>query len=245
MRHSLVRRLQRIFAILSFTAIFAIAMIVARIFGMELPWSQDPNAQGLVLQAFDRQVVLISGHAGYDSGAVCTDAGDNVLLTEADVNAQVSRQAAELLRAAGADVEIFDEYDPRLEGLQAEVLLSIHADSCIDASGYKAAYYTYSTIPQVEQRILDCIDLHYAAVTGLPLHPDTVTHNMTEYHAFRRIAPETPAAILELGFLGGDQALLTTQSERVARGVADSLLCFLRDETTPPTAIPSGASTEP
>ncbi|MCC6169956.1 MAG: N-acetylmuramoyl-L-alanine amidase [Caldilineaceae bacterium] len=227
---------------MSLAAFFAIALIVARILGMDMPWSQAPNAQNLVLQAFNRQVALISGHAGYDSGAVCTDAGDNVLLTEADVNAQVSRQAAELLRAAGADVEIFDEYDPRLENLQAEVLLSIHADSCIDASGYKAAYYTYSAIPQIEQRILDCIDLHYAAVTGLPPHPDTVTHNMTEYHAFRRIAPETPAAILELGFLGGDQALLTAQTERVARGVADSLLCFLRDKTAAPTVTAPGES---
>lgn len=228
---------------MSLAAIFAIALVVARILGVEMPWPQSPNAQSLVLQAFNRQVVLVSGHAGYDSGAVCTDAGDNVLLTEADVNAQVSRQAAKLLRAAGADVEIFDEYDPRLENLQAEVLLSIHADSCIDASGYKAAYYTYSAIPQVEQRILDCIDLRYAAVTGLPPHPDTVTHNMTEYHAFRRIAPDTPAAILELGFLGGDQALLTTQSERVARGVADSLLCFLRDEAAASTVTAPAATT--
>lgn len=219
---------------MSFTAFFAIALIVARSVGMDTPWPQEPKAQSVVLQAFNRQVVLISGHAGYDSGAVCTGPDDTVLLTEADVNAQVSRQAADLLRVAGADVEIFDEYDPRLENLQAEVLLSIHADSCIDASGYKAAYYTYSTIPQIEQRILDCLDLHYAAVTGLPLHPDTVTHNMTEYHAFRRIAPDTPAAILELGFLGGDQVLLTTQTDRVARGVADSLLCFLRGETTNP-----------
>jgi N-acetylmuramoyl-L-alanine amidase len=231
-RHLLVRRLQRIFAVISFTAFFAIALIAARIFGMEIPWSQEPNAQSVVPEAFSHQVVLISGHAGNDSGAVCTAADDTVLLTEAEVNAGVSRQAADLLRAAGTEVEVFDEYDPRLEKLRAEVLLSIHADSCIDASGYKAAYYTYSAIPQIEQRILDCLDLHYAAVTGLPLHPDTVTHNMTEYHAFRRIAPDTPAAILELGFLGGDQTLLTTQADRVARGVADSLLCFLRQESS-------------
>ena len=52
---------------------------------------------------------------------------------------------------------------------------------------------------------------------------------MTQYHAFRRVAPDTPAAILEMGFLGGDRQLLTEQADTVARGIADSLLCFLQD----------------
>ena len=128
---------------------------------------------------------------------------------------------------------ILDEYDPRLDGLEADVLLSIHADSCIDATGYKAAYYTRSRVPEAADRFLACIDDHYAAITGLPHHPDTVTHDMTEYHAFRKISPDTPAAILETGFLGGDQALLTQEPARVARGVADSILCFLEEPSDP------------
>ena len=227
MRRAAILRIQRIFATISFAAFLGIAVIAARIFGMELPWNQRPDTQGLVVASFNRQVALISGHAGYDSGAVCTDAAGNVIVTEAEVNAQVSQLAADLLRRAGADVVVLEEYDPRLNNLQADVLLSLHADSCIEASGYKAAYYSRSFIPETEQRLLACIDQHYAAATGLTLHSDTVTHNMTEYHAFRRIARQTPAAILELGFLGGDQALLTTEAARVARGVADSLLCFL------------------
>jgi hypothetical protein len=55
---------------------------------------------------------------------------------------------------------------------------------------------------------------------------------MTEYHAFRRIAATTPAAILELGFLGGDGALLTEQPELPARGVSDAILCFLKAQAT-------------
>ena len=227
MRRAVILRIQRIFATIGFAAFLGIAVIVARIFGMELPWEQGPDTQGLVLASLNRQVALISGHAGFDSGAVCTDAEGNVTLTEAEVNAQVTQLAADLLRRAGADVIVLEEYDPRLDNLQADVLLSIHADSCIEASGYKAAYYVRSFIPETEQRLLACIDQHYAAATGLSLHPNTVTHDMTEYHAFRRVAPQTPAAILELGFLGGDQELLTSQAPYVARGVADSLLCFL------------------
>jgi hypothetical protein len=35
--------------------------------------------------------------------------------------------------------------------------------------------------------------------------------------------------ILELGFLGGDYDLLIGQPDLVARGVAQSLLCFLQE----------------
>ncbi len=213
--------------------LFGIALIVARIFGMELPWAAP--TQALVLPVFNDQVAIISGHSGFDSGAVCTDTAGDVTLTEADVNAAVSARAAELLRRAGTDVVILEEFDPRINRLEVDALLSLHADSCIDASGYKAAYYTYSAIPEIEARFVACIDEHYQSVTGLPHHPNTVTHDMTEYHAFRKLAPTTPGVILELGFLGGDQALLTTQVDVVARGVVDSILCFL---TQPPTPTP-------
>jgi len=60
---------------------------------------------------------------------------------------------------------------------------------------------------------------------------------MTAHHAFRKLDPQTPAAILELGFLGGDQELLTERPEVVAQGVVASLRCFLAGEGAddPPT----------
>lgn len=239
MRRTIIQRIQRIFAMIGFAAFFGIAIIVARIFGMDLPWSDEQPS--LVLGAFNRQVALISGHAGFDSGAVCMDEAGNVTLTEAEVNAAVAQAAANILRRSGTDVLVLEEYDPQLEDLQADLLISIHADSCIDASGFKAATFAYSAIPETETELLSCIDAEYGAITGLPHHPDTVTHDMTEYHAFRRIAPETPAAILELGFLGGDRELLTEDVSRVARGVAESALCFLAPpaiETPDATASP-------
>lgn len=234
MRRATIQSIQRLFAMLGFAAFLGIAVIVARVFGLEVPWRDGLTSQRLVVSAFNRPVALISGHAGYDSGAVCFDAAGNPSLTEAEVNAVVATLAAGLLREAGADVLVLDEYDPRLDGLQVAALVSIHADSCIDATGYKAAYYMLSQIPAVSDRLLACIDRHYAGVTGLPHHPDTVTHDMTEYHAFRKIAPTTPAVILELGFLGGDQILLTQDPARAARGVADSILCFLEQQASTP-----------
>lgn len=230
MRHDAINQISRIFLIILLVTLAGIAWIIAQAFGLGLPDARGLQPQGVVGSAWNRQVAIISGHAGNDSGAVCEDNNGVVLVAEADINATVARLAAERLRRAGADVLILDEYDDRLEGLQAGVLVSLHADSCIDATGYKAAVHTFSAIPETNKRLLECIDANYIAVTGLAHHPNTVTHNMTEYHAFRRIDPRTPAAIVEMGFLGGDQALLVNEPEIVAKGVADGILCFLEGE---------------
>lgn len=227
MRRDALRRLQRIFHLIGFIALAGIVLILAQTFGIGDLWDVR---QGAVLAADEAAVILISGHAGHDSGAVCTDAGGATTLTEAEVNANVADLAAQQLRRAGVKVEVFEEYDPRLDGLKAGLMLSLHADSCINLSGYKAAYYAYSRIPTRGDRILACIDEKYAAATGLTKHPNTVTHNMTEYHAFRKIAPTTPAAILELGFLGGDGKLLTGHVAQAAKGVSNSVLCFLESK---------------
>lgn len=239
MRYQTIHRVQQLLALISFVSVVAIGLIIVRIAGVEIPGLQRLIPQSLVSAAFARSVALISGHAGNDSGAVCTDANGNTVVTEAEINASVAELAAQRLRRAGADVLILAEYDERLAGLQADVLLSLHADSCIDASGYKAARHADSPIGAIEDQFVRCIDQVYPAVTGLTRHADTITHNMTFYHAFRRIDPQTPAAILELGFIGGDQDLLVNQTELVAQGVADSILCFLAEESEPADANPN------
>lgn len=227
MRHDAVERTQRIFVWLFFFAVVGIGAIAANTAGVFPAAAPGQARQGVVPSAWNKQVALISGHAGNDSGAICEDANGQPTLQEADVNAAVARLAAERLRQAGADVAILNEYDPQLEGLRADVLLSLHSDSCIDESGYKSSRYVDSTIPLVADRLVACVNEQYAAATGLSENVDTITEDMTEYHAFRRIDPQTPAAILELGFLGGDNDLLANQQELPAKGVADGVLCFL------------------
>jgi N-acetylmuramoyl-L-alanine amidase len=173
-------------------------------------------------------VALVSGHRGNDSGTVCADG-----LTEAEVNATVADRAAELLRAQGIRVDVFDEFDERLPGYMADAFVSIHADSCQSGfTGYKVAPPDKGA--QASERLAECLWSQYEAATGLARHPSTITNNMTQYHAFRKISPLTPAAIIEIGFLGTDRALLTGEPERVAQGVADGITCFL----TPPTQTP-------
>jgi N-acetylmuramoyl-L-alanine amidase len=243
MRRAAIYRIQRLFVIIGFAALLGIVLVVARIYNMSLSWGELPITQNVVLPVpvaiMNDQIAIISGHAGYDSGAVCTDDEGNTTLTEAQVNADVAERAAEMLRSDGKDVAILDEYDPRVNNLEVDALISLHADSCINASGYKAAYYLFSTIPAEDARLVSCIDRHYPIATELTQHADTITHNMTEYHAFRKVAPSTPAAILELGFLGGDRELLTTHADRAARGVAESIRCFLSGEGAAATPEPA------
>jgi len=138
------------------------------------------------------------------------------------VNLEIAERTADRLRRAGARVDVLEEYDPRLSGYTADVFVSIHADSCESSlSGFKVARVEQSAVPQVEDRLVDCLWERYGDITGLAAHPGTITYDMRDYHAFREIHPQTPGAIIEVGFLGGDRRLLTTQPELVARGVAE------------------------
>jgi N-acetylmuramoyl-L-alanine amidase len=214
-------------AAITIVVILSLVLIVARIAGYEVPVLNRLIPQGLVGAAFAKRVALISGHAGNDSGAICEDDSGNTLLTEAEINGDIAQRVAQRLRRAGADVLILEEFDSRLAGLRADLLISLHADSCIEASGYKAASSPASAVSASDERLVGCIDRIYPAVTGLAHHANTITHDMTNYHAFRIIDPQTPATIIELGFLGGDQPLLVDHPDVVAQGVTESILCFL------------------
>jgi N-acetylmuramoyl-L-alanine amidase len=173
----------------------------------------------------NREVVgIVAGHKGYDPGAVCDDG-----LTEAEVNYAIAVEVVDLLQRRGIEVDLLDEYDDRLTDYQARALVSIHADSCNipGATGFKVARVTNSAIPEAEDALVACINQEYATQTGLPLHPASITDNMTNYHAFNEIDPSTPGAIIETGFLLDDRFMLESRPKVVARGIAAGILCFL------------------
>lgn len=168
-----------------------------------------------------KRIGLIAGHSGFDSGAICDDGRQEV-----ETVAAIARQVERRLRRAGAQVEVLDEYDPRLNGYLADAVVSLHADSCIERSGFKVARWQESAMPEVEDRLVRCLSDSYAAATGLPFDADTITDDMTLYHAFRKLAAATPAAIVETGFLGGDWELIGRRPNVAADGVVDGLVCF-------------------
>jgi len=174
------------------------------------------------------RVGIIAGHYGSDSGALCEDG-----LQEVDINLDVAKQVVTLLAMRGWEVQLLEEFDARLEGYKADALLSLHADSCAfpGKSGFKIARAESSYIPGSEDRLVDCLRHSYGEVTGLPFDAYTITYDMTRYHALYEIDPTTPAAIIEAGFMLDDRVLLTEQSDRVAQGIADGLICFVEGVT--------------
>jgi len=169
-------------------------------------------------------VGIVTGHKGYDPGAVCPDG-----LTEAQITEAIAKEVVSLLERRGVQTHLLEEFDERLTDYQANALVSIHADSCNvpGATGFKVARVTDSAIPEAEDLLVACLNTEYAAFTGLPQHPSTITDGMTGYHAFREIDPYTPGAIIETGFLLGDRHLLQSKPKIVARGIAAGILCFL------------------
>ncbi|MEN6479554.1 MAG: N-acetylmuramoyl-L-alanine amidase [Anaerolineales bacterium] len=179
-------------------------------------WLGGPQPRG-------PRVGLIAGHWQSDSGAVCSDG-----LQEVEVNRAIAEATADLLRRDGYRVDVLTEFDPRLDGYEAAALVSIHCDSCeSDLSGFKIARLTDSAMPETEDRLVAALYARYAEATGLAPNENTITEAMRQYHAFRRIAPETPAAIIECGFLASDRDLLTQHPDRAARGIADGIITFL------------------
>ncbi len=175
-------------------------------------------------QTAGKRVGIVAGHAGYDPGAVCDDG-----LTEAEVNLTVAQAVVLQLQARGYQVDLLEEFDDRLAGYQADALVSIHADSCDvpGASGFKVARVTDSAIPEAEDQLVQCLYSAYEAATSLAPHPNSITDNMTNYHAFGEIDSFTPGAIIETGFLLEDRNLLVKHPDLVATGIADGVTCFL------------------
>lgn len=175
------------------------------------------------------RVGIVAGHWQYDAGAVCPDG-----LSEVDITLPVARRVAELLQAQGYQAEVLPEYYDRLGSYRALAFVSLHADSCIpELSGFKIAGRSSGPAGRESAALAESLRRAYAAFTGLAYHENTITHDMTQYHAFARLESHTPAAIVELGFMGGDRELLTARQDQAARGIAEGVLAFLRARPTP------------
>lgn len=173
---------------------------------------------------------IVAGHWGNDSGAVCTDG-----LTEGEINLDVATRVKEGLTAAGFDVDLLQEYDDKLEGYNALVLVSIHADTCeyIDdnATGFKVAPSLASSAPEKSSRLVACLSSRYQEITGLRFHPGSVTAHMSSYHAFNEINTNTTAAIIETGFLNLDRQILTQRPDLIADGITQGILCYIYNQS--------------
>ncbi|HRW06178.1 MAG TPA: N-acetylmuramoyl-L-alanine amidase, partial [Caldilineaceae bacterium] len=127
MRHQLLRRVQRLVGLVSFVLLLGIGLATMELAGFRWTDLLQFIPSGTFGVLFQREITIISGHAGSDSGAVCLDANGDPTVTEQAVNAAIAERVARRLRRSGASVTIFDEFDPRLELLQSDLLISLHA----------------------------------------------------------------------------------------------------------------------
>ena len=170
------------------------------------------------------KVGIVAGHYGFDSGAICPDG-----LQEVEINLAIAEKVVALLKRKGYQVELLGEFDEAILGYQADAFVSLHADSCDipGASGFKVVRVTNSAVPEEEDRLVECLWDEYEKWTSLARHEDSITPDMRQYHAFRKIALDTPGAIIEMGFMLDDRNILLYEQEKVARGIASGVICFL------------------
>ena len=200
---------------------------------------EEPSASditGLMAEGGELRIGVVAGHSGLhpdtdyiDPGSTCPDG-----LTELEINQQVAELTKNALEASGLQVDLLEEWDDRLYGYRAVALVSIHADACEPinelATGYKVTAAIETVVQDKSQRLVACMVDRYGRATGLRFHPGSITRDMTEYHTFREIHSQTPAVIIETGFMYLDRDILTKEPEKVARGIADGILCYVNNE---------------
>jgi N-acetylmuramoyl-L-alanine amidase len=205
----------------------------SRVGSVETPAPSTPTA----LPSSLPRIGIVAGHSGpqNDPGAVCSDG-----LTEVSVNTDIALRVKAGLEASGFQVDLLNEFDDRLNGYRALALVSIHNDSCDyineQATGFKAARAIDSGVPEQADRLVACLTDRYPKQTGLAFHRGSVTRDMTQYHTFYEINQQTPAVIIETGFLNLDRRLLTEEPYRAAQGVIDGILCYVLNEPLPASA---------
>lgn len=206
--------------------------------------TSQPEENPTVSAAYPQlHIGIVSGHWGYDSGAVCLDGNGEVTLTEAELNLKIATLVQQKLTQSGFQVDLLQEFDPRLDGYNAVALVSIHNDSCAyvdeNATGFKLAAAMDTRDYNRAARLTGCLRDRYGRITGLPFHAGSITSDMREYHAFTEINDTTIAAIIETGFMNLDRDILTQHPEIIAEGIVQGIECFVNNESVDPTPIPT------
>lgn len=155
---------------------------------------------------------------------------------EWEVNLELARRTAEILEAAGVEVDILPATLP--VEYRAHLFLSIHADGDETGvrRGFKLGRAVWSATPEADDRLMAAISDAYGPATAMSIDPVGASRRMTAYYAFnsRRychaIVPGVPSAILETGYMSSaaDRQILIGDPGLAARGIATGLLRYLR-----------------
>jgi N-acetylmuramoyl-L-alanine amidase len=154
---------------------------------------------------------------------------------EWQVNLDIAQRTAALLEAAGVQVDVLPATVPPRYTANAFIALHADGDPAGQAHGFKVARPGFSSLPDVDDRLVDTLNQVYASDTALPRDDAHISLRMLYYYAFnsRRychaVAPGVPQAIVEMGYLTSpvDRGFLINDPDKLAYGLADGIQTFL------------------
>ena len=163
---------------------------------------------------------------------------------EYDVNLDVARRTAGYLRGEGVAVDVLPATIP--QNYLADAFVTLHADGnrSTQLSGFKIAGHWREWA--ASKALENSLRRWYGPASGLRWDGDHISSGMRGYYGMsvgryrHAIANYTPAVILEMGYLTNpaDRRLMTEQSDRLARAIAQGILQFLSSK-------PAGGWPEP
>lgn len=163
---------------------------------------------------------------------------------EYQISRDMTERTASYLRQAGITVDVLPATIP--VNYLADAFVALHADGSANTriSGWKAAgqYRDW----EASTALVDALKAEYGPASGLAWDGGRISSGMRGYYALssRRfnsaISTYTPGVILEMGYLTNprDRALMTQRADQLARGVANSVLRFLRSKPTTGWPVP-------
>lgn len=196
-----------------------------------------------------KRVGIQAGHWQSDSGSTCTNG-----TREVDITVAVANQAAEMLRNRGYVVDVLPAPISYVNNYSADVFVALHLDQCAATyQGYKISRWKgqagtgLNGSGDASDRWVNTLWSAYGAATGLSrdVSPGHYTACMREYYALnpvdwgpicggqytqrRGISDSTPGAIIEMAWLSGDYAFVTSSDgqNKMATGIANAVDEFL------------------
>ena len=215
--------------------VILIAAVLATLFTLWNPYklfSQDNITQSDQFNTSDletseqKTIGILVGHWNVDSGSVCENG-----ITEADVNEAIANQVSIKMNALGYPVRLFAQTDLDLINFRGQVLVAIFSGPCENTPANKSGF-TIGTILNASDlnasnALAVCMGEIYQSSTDLDFTYEIITPDHSAYTLFEMVNPGTPMIYLEMGSLYLDQTLLLEESEKVANGIVNGILCYL------------------
>lgn len=186
--------------------------------------SQIENGAGAA--SASSTIGILVGHWQVDSGNVCENG-----IAEADVNEAIANQVSIKLNALGYSVKLFSVNDLDLVNYRGPALVALYSGSCEDSPENKSGFSLGTTLSTSDlnssNALAVCMGEIYQSSTKLDFTYQIISTTSPYYPLFEMVNPNTPMIYLEMGSLYYDQAVLIDNSENVANGIVNGILCYL------------------